>query len=972
MARALALAAGVVAVWAAIVAITGGVRYDLGPIRLSSRDALRPALAALVLAALAWRAGYRLPRAAIARGVAPFRPIVQPAAVALAVGVVLILGVTRGTRVAAGSDEFGYVSQSALWLQGSLRVDQSIAGRMPWPHVDDTFAPLGYRPVAGHAIVPTYAPGLPLLMAGTRLMSACGPYLIAPVAGALLVLVTYLLGRRVFSPAVALAGAALTAASPTVLIMTLSPASDVPAAAFWIGALLAAAPSWPRAVAAGILAGVAAAIRPNLVPLALFPWLLTIAPGTGWRTRAVTTTAYACALAPFLVLVARVNDVLYGSPLTSGYGSTSDLFALRHATVNVARYAGWWLETQGALAFLCVLAVVIAVLPSRPRRFESSVLLGFGSATVLLYLFYLPFDTWGFLRFLLPAIPVAFLFGADVVAWAAARFRPRLGAVAVAAFTLVSLAHAVGFTRRAGVLDTSEGEQKYADAGLYVARATPPGAVVLSSQHSGSIRYYSGRLTLRYDFLDPQWLDRAIEALERHGRPVYALLDDWEEPVFRKRFAGQRAVAHVERGPLAASRGGRLLFYAMAPAATVNVPPRIPRVSKSACWDISPDFTTTGRAQAFISARGAPPPLALARRLRASLGPQALPSSGVHLQVGVLLQSGDGNEDVAALDGEPFFRPAIRPLCPHGGDELPQVVARGSRAQGTPEIRAGARVEAHQPDAIGRQAAAIARLTEWLGRRRDDPERRTVLEPVARGRGGAALRHGLDRPEPRRQIVEHLASRHDGAARPPGGAPNVHVLDEPHLRADRPPERDHLRQLVVVDAAHDDRVDFEGFEARAGRGVDAREHRGVFVRPRERLESAPVQRVQAHGDAAEPRAPERGGLLREEHAVRRHREVGERRRGGQTLHERRQAAPQQRFAAGDTDAVDARAREGAGHARQLVERQQRVAREPRVVRLRHAVLAAQVAPVRHRDPQAAQRASEAIVNGGDHGVRSLH
>ncbi len=31
-----------------------------------------------------------------------------------------------------------------------------------------------------------------------------------------------------------------------------------------------------------------------------------------------------------------------------------------------------------------------------------------------------------------------------------------------------------------------------------------------------------------------------------------------------------------------------------------------------------------GRASAFISARGAPPPLALARRLRAALGPQAL------------------------------------------------------------------------------------------------------------------------------------------------------------------------------------------------------------------------------------------------------------------------------------------------------------------------------------------------------------
>ena len=116
-------------------------------------------------------------------------------------------------------------------------------------------------------------------------------------------------------------------------------------------------------------------------------------------------------------------------------------------------------------------------------------------------------------------------------------------------------------------------------------------------QHSGSIRYYSGRLTLRYDWLDGDWLDRAIEVLERSGRPVYVLLDDWEEPAFRERFAGQRSLAHLDRGPAATGRAGRLLFY------TVNAAPydrtllRIPRTSRFECRDMSPGFVTAGRLQ---------------------------------------------------------------------------------------------------------------------------------------------------------------------------------------------------------------------------------------------------------------------------------------------------------------------------------------------------------------------------------------
>ena len=36
-------------------------------------------------------------------------------------------------------------------------------------------------------------------------------------------------------------------------------------------------------------------------------------------------------------------------------------------------------------------------------------------------------------------------------------------------------------------------------------------SVVLTGQHSGVIRYYAGRITLRYEYIDEDWLDRGIE-----------------------------------------------------------------------------------------------------------------------------------------------------------------------------------------------------------------------------------------------------------------------------------------------------------------------------------------------------------------------------------------------------------------------------------------------------------------------------
>jgi hypothetical protein len=119
------------------------------------------------------------------------------------------------------------------------------------------------------------------------------------------------------------------------------------------------------------------------------------------------------------------------------------------------------------------------------------------------------------------------------------------------------LALVVGVIATRGVLyarDRSafatDGERRFALIGEAIATRLPEDAVVLAMQHSGSIRYYSGREIIRYDLLPPQRLDRLLKRLRRVGRHPYLLLDDWEVPAFRERFEDRSAHGSLDWPPM--------------------------------------------------------------------------------------------------------------------------------------------------------------------------------------------------------------------------------------------------------------------------------------------------------------------------------------------------------------------------------------------------------------------------------------
>ena len=117
--RALFLVAWVAAVWAVVAALTGGVGWMIGPIRLSSRQPYRIVIVAL---AAAGYCAWRFPRHDIdedARWLERWLRRLSPVVLAAIVAAACAIGIGLGSFSAAGADSYGYVSEANLWLTGA-------------------------------------------------------------------------------------------------------------------------------------------------------------------------------------------------------------------------------------------------------------------------------------------------------------------------------------------------------------------------------------------------------------------------------------------------------------------------------------------------------------------------------------------------------------------------------------------------------------------------------------------------------------------------------------------------------------------------------------------------------------------------------------------------------------------------------------------------------------------------------------
>jgi hypothetical protein len=90
---------------------------------------------------------------------------------------------------------------------------------------------------------------------------------------------------------------------------------------------------------------------------------------------------------------------------------------------------------------------------------------------------------------------------------------------------------------RRGAFEVWKYEARYPAVAEMVLRHCGKETVVVSMQHSGSLRFYAGVQTLRWDAMEPRRIERALAWLERSGHPVCFALEPGEIEPFEKRFA---------------------------------------------------------------------------------------------------------------------------------------------------------------------------------------------------------------------------------------------------------------------------------------------------------------------------------------------------------------------------------------------------------------------------------------------------
>jgi hypothetical protein len=475
-----------------------------------------------------------------------------PALIALCAAAALAaVGFARGTYAAGGSDSSCYALMADAFASGHLQPSSRLALQVPWPDASKTFAPGGFVPSPSDpaAAAPVCAPGFSLLLA--PVVKAGGPnalFAVTPVAGALLVWLTFFAGRALAGPLAGAMAAVLVAASPTVLYQVVQPMNDVTTSALWMAVFVALISR--RWTAAGVCCGLALLVRPNLLPLAAVAGIYVLqveSPESKvQRPWPAGGLMFALGAIPFVGLVLWLNAALYGGALRTGYGQVGNLFSLSVIPANAARYGRWLVEAQTPFPLLAVFAPFLV---DRERRPAVVLALALAVTITLIYFAYTPFDDWSYLRFLMPALALSLVLASACVATLASIVGGRMGvlvaaavAVAIAVFSLRAADDRLAFRLQAL-------EQRYRSAGIVARDHLPDAAVVLTAWDSGAIRFHARKEAVVWEGLDPAWLDKGLDWLVQHGHPPYVLLESWEEPAFRTRFSSHSAVGRLDWPP---------------------------------------------------------------------------------------------------------------------------------------------------------------------------------------------------------------------------------------------------------------------------------------------------------------------------------------------------------------------------------------------------------------------------------------
>ena len=516
----------------AVVVGTVGIDVHVGDVSLRAHSAIRVLILSAVILAIRWRLG-----------IATFPAWLLRVALLTAICGSIATWLRFLLTTIGGADSYGYVSASHLIASGRLIDPAPIAEWLSAANRLAIASPLGWAPALdGSGIVPTYPLGLPFVMAlFGGIAGSPAVFFVAPVMALVTLVLVHRLAREWFDGDVALLAVAVVAWNPVFVAYAKQPMSDVPASAWLMAAFLLALQTSPSSgYFAGLCAGAAVITRPVLlIAAAIVP--LTANRGASPQRRVFSAVA---GLFIGVAIQMALQMRLFGSPFQTGYGNSGSLFSLAYVPTNWGIFVrhGW-----ATLGMFWVAALIIGAritpMELRWRIFTIAV------AVISPYLFYLPFDHWETLRFILPAlVPLSIIVAAGVVHVARLAPNPAVTAALIALFVVPLVGRSEGLLRESSTWVIASLEARYPLAGDWINVNTPATSVVLANQHSGSLRWYGKRQTLRWDFIAPDQLMTTVRELESHGATTYVALEGDEVAMFDQRFKdviGQLQVDHV-------------------------------------------------------------------------------------------------------------------------------------------------------------------------------------------------------------------------------------------------------------------------------------------------------------------------------------------------------------------------------------------------------------------------------------------
>jgi len=516
----------------AIVVGFAGIDMKIGGVAIRAHSAVRIGILSLALLTVRWRIGIQ-----------PIASWLQRLVLLTAICGSITAWFRFLLPTIGGADSYGYVSASRLIASGHLVEPAPIAQWLSAANRLAIASPLGWAPAPdGSGIVPTYPIGVSTLMAlFSTIGGASAVFFVAPVTAAITLFLVYQLAREWFDAETALFAAAIVAWNPVFITYAKQPMSDM-AATMWVALalVLAIRSSSASAFGAGLAAGAAVITRPALLVAAAF---IPLAAHRGERARSRLAIS-AAGLAIGVMVQMVIQDRLFGSPLASGYGTAGEVLSTAHVKANAGIFLrhGW--DVVGPL---WLPGLIIGLFASRPEpRGKPTIVFG---AVTLPYLFWLPFDHWETLRFLLPGlVPLTVLIATGLMHIARVPRNHAITAAMIGIFITIIVVQSEDLLRKSSVWNIASIEARYPLAGEWIDVNTPPNSVVMANQHSGSLRWYGRRETIRWDFVDPSALATTVGELQSHGATVFVALEGDEVAMFDQRFSAvidQLQVDHV-------------------------------------------------------------------------------------------------------------------------------------------------------------------------------------------------------------------------------------------------------------------------------------------------------------------------------------------------------------------------------------------------------------------------------------------